>query len=185
VRSDYFRNRRHVAVGYNRKTKDRTMISDDVKLGEGVRVYHPELVNLYGCTIGDGCVIGAFVEIRRGVTLGKNVKVQAHAFIPEGVTIEDAVFVGPHVCFTNDRFPRAVNPDGTLQTADDWQMLPTRVRRGASIGANATVLCGITIGTSAMIGAGAVVTRDVPDYGVVVGVPARLIRDTRSQRTGQ
>ena len=156
------------------------MIADDVKLGEGVKVYHPSLVNLYGCDIGDGSSIGAFVEIRRGVKLGKNVKVQAFAFIPEGVTIEDGVFIGPHVCFTNDLYPRATRPDGSLQTADDWKLVPTTIKKGASIGANATILCGVTVGENAMVGAGSVVTRDVPPYALVLGVPARVTGDTRS-----
>lgn len=155
------------------------MIADDVKLAAGVKVYHPQLVNLYGCEIGEGSSVGAFVEIRRGVKLGKNVKVQAFAFIPEGVTIEDGAFIGPHACFTNDRYPRSTREDGTLQTADDWECLPTTVKRGASIGANATILCGITIGEYAMVGAGSVVTRDVPPYALVHGVPARVTGDTR------
>src|SRR5512136_3044678 len=103
------------------------MIASDVRLGEDVTIYHPDLVNLYGCEIGDGCKIGAFVEIRKQVKIGRNVKIQAFAFIPEGVTIEDGVFVGPHACFTNDKHPRAVNPDGSLMTADDWEQVPTRV----------------------------------------------------------
>lgn len=153
------------------------MISKDVRLGENVVVFHPDLVNLYGCEIGAGTKIGAFVEIRKTVRIGRNVKIQAFVFIPEGVTIEDGVFLGPHVCFTNDKFPRAVNPDGTLQEATDWHQVPTLVRRGASIGANATILCGVTIGEYAMVGAGAVVTRDVPPRTLVVGVPARAVRE--------
>lgn len=149
------------------------MISDDVVLGEDVRIYHPDLVNLYGCRIGDNCKIGAFVEIRKDVVIGRNVKIQAFVFIPEGVTIEDGVFLGPHVCFTNDKHPRSVGPDGELLTDEDWEQVPTRVKQGASIGANATILCGVTIGRGAMVGAGAVVTRDVPDEATVVGVPAR------------
>lgn len=157
------------------------MIATDVRLGKDVVVYHPEQVNLYGCTIGDGSKIGAFVEIRRGVSLGRNVKVQAFAFIPEGVTIEDRCFLGPHVCFVNDLFPRATRPDGTLKTGGDWTVVPTRVLEGASIGANVTVLCGVTIGRSAMVGAGAVVTGDVPDFAIVAGVPARVIGDVRER----
>ena len=157
------------------------MIAADVRLGKNAVIYHPELVNLYGCQIGDGCRIGAFVEIRRGVRLGRNVKVQAFAFIPEGVTLQDGVFVGPHVCFTNDKYPRAVNPDGSLMEADDWEILPTLVKQGASIGANATIMCGTTIGEYAMVGAGAVVTGDVPAYAIVVGVPARVVGDVRDR----
>ena len=155
------------------------MVKDDVKLGEGVKIYQPTLVNLYGCEIGDHSSIGAFVEIRKTVRLGKNVKVQAFAFIPEGVTIEDGVFVGPHACFTNDTYPRATNEDGSLQSASDWKMVPTLVREGASIGANATIVCGVTIGKRAMVAAGAVVTKNVPDYALVAGVPARVIGDVR------
>lgn len=157
------------------------MIASDVRLGEGVTIYHADLVNLYGCEIGDGCKIGAFVEIRRQVRIGRNVKIQAFAFIPEGVTIEDGAFIGPHVCFTNDKHPCAVNPDGSLMKPSDWEIVPTLVKRGASIGANATILCGITIGEHAMVGAGAVVTRDVPAYAVVLGVPARVAGDVREQ----
>lgn len=158
------------------------MIAPDVRLEEGVTVFHPELVNLYGCTIGAGSKIGSFVEIRKGVRIGRNVKIQAFAFIPEGVTIEDGVFIGPHVCFTNDPYPRAVNPDGSLMQAEDWVTVPTVVRRGASVGANATILCGITIGAGALVGAGAVVTRDVPAHALVAGVPARVVGDARQAR---
>lgn len=155
------------------------MIEADVQLGKNVIIYHPDLVNLYGCEIGDGSKIGAFVEIRKQVKIGRNVKIQAFAFIPEDVTIEDGVFIGPHVCFTNDKYPRAVNADGSLLQVGDWKSLPTLVNRYASIGANATVLCGITIGERAIVGAGAVVTHDVPAYAIVAGVPARVIGDTR------
>jgi len=155
------------------------MIASDVQLGEGVIIYHPELVNLYGCEIGDGCKIGAFVEIRKQVKIGRNVKIQAFAFIPEGVTVEDGVFIGPHVCFTNDKYPRAVNPDGSLMKADDWEIVPTLIKQGASLGANATIMCGVTIGEYALVGAGAVVTRDVPAYAIVAGVPARVLGDVR------
>lgn len=152
------------------------MIAPDVKVGRGVLIYRPELVNLYGCSIGDECKIGAFVEIQRGVTIGSRVKIQAFAFLPEGLTVEDEVFIGPHVCFTNDRFPLATSGEGSLLEPGEWQVVPTIVRRGASIGANATILCGVTIGERAMVGAGSVVTRDVPAHAVVVGVPARVIR---------
>jgi UDP-2-acetamido-3-amino-2,3-dideoxy-glucuronate N-acetyltransferase len=158
------------------------MIKDDVKLGADARVYQPDLVNLYGCTIGDGTTIGAFVEIRKTVVLGKNCKVQAFVFIPEGVTIEDGVFIGPHVCFTNDYYPRAVNEDGSLQTAADWHQVATRVKTGASIGANATIVCGVTIGEHAMVAAGAVVTKDVPAHALVAGVPARVVGDARKKK---
>jgi UDP-2-acetamido-3-amino-2,3-dideoxy-glucuronate N-acetyltransferase len=151
------------------------MITTDVQLGENVMIYHPSLVNIYGCEIGSGCKIGAFVEIRKGVRIGRNVKIQAFAFIPEGVTIQDGVFIGPHVCFMNDRYPRAVNQDGNLMEAEDWEIIPTMVKQRASIGGNATIMCGITIGEFAMVGAGAVVTRDVPAYAIVAGVPAQVI----------
>lgn len=152
------------------------MIEKDVKLGKEVKIYHPELVNLYGCEIGDECVIGSFVEIRKTVKIGNRVKIQAFVFIPEGVTIEDEVFIGPHVCFTNEKFPRSTNSDGTLQTSANWEVIRTKVCKRASIGANATVLCGITIGEGAMVGAGAVVTKDVLPYTIVVGNPARVVR---------
>jgi UDP-2-acetamido-3-amino-2,3-dideoxy-glucuronate N-acetyltransferase len=155
------------------------MIGADVVLGDNVTIHHPDLVNLYGCEIGHGCRIGTFVEIRKRVKIGSNVKIQAFVFIPEGVTIEDGVFVGPHVCFTNDMYPHAINADGSLMRADDWEIVPTVVRYGASIGANATILCGVTIGERALVGAGAVITHDVPDFAIVAGVPARVIGDTR------
>jgi UDP-2-acetamido-3-amino-2,3-dideoxy-glucuronate N-acetyltransferase len=158
------------------------MIKDDVKLGRGATIYQPDLVNLYGCEIGDETKIGAFVEIRKGVVIGKRCKIQAFAFIPEGVTVEDGVFIGPHVCFTNDLYPRAVNADGSLKAAEDWTETPTRVKAGASIGANATILCGITIGAAALVGAGAVVTRDVPDFAIVGGNPAKVLGDSRDEK---
>jgi len=152
------------------------MITPDVKLGKNVKIYHPELVNLYGCEIGDNCKIGALVEIRKDVKIGKNCKIQAFAFIPEKVIIEDGVFIGPHVCFTNDKYPKAINPNGSLREADDWEATPTLVKKGANIGANATILCGVTIGEFATVGAGAVVTKDVPPRTTVVGNPARILR---------
>jgi len=149
-------------------------IAPSVVLGENVRV--GDFVNLYGCTIGDETKIGPFVEIQRNAHVGRRCKVSSHTFICEGVTIEDEVFIGHHVCFTNDPMPRATATDGQLQTEKDWKVVPTRVCRGASIGSGAVILCGVTIGEKAMIGAGAVVTRDVPAGTVVAGVPARLLR---------
>jgi acetyltransferase-like isoleucine patch superfamily enzyme len=155
------------------------MIESDVKLGENVVIYHPNLVNMYGCEVGAGSKIGAFVEIRKRVKIGCNVKIQAFAFIPEDVTVEDGVFIGPHVCFTNDKYPLAANPDGSLMQDTGWESLPTLVKQYASIGANATILCGITVGEYSMVGAGAVVIHDVPAYAIVAGVPARVVGDTR------
>jgi len=157
------------------------MIADDVLLGKDVIIYHPNLVNLYGCEIGDGSKIGAFVEIRRTAKIGANVKIQAFAFIPEGITIEDGVFIGPHVCFTNDKYPGAINVDGNMKGPDDWEIIPTVVKRGAALGANSTILCGITIGEYAMVAAGAIVTKDVPPYALVAGVPAKVIGDVRER----
>jgi UDP-2-acetamido-3-amino-2,3-dideoxy-glucuronate N-acetyltransferase len=151
------------------------MIAADVELGRGVVIHHPEQVNLYGCRIGDGCKIASFVEIQRGVELGRAVKVEAFAFIPSGVTIEEEAFIGPHVCFTNDRFPAAVADDGRLLGAEDWEVVRTLVRRRASIGANATIVCGVTIGEGALVAAGSTVTRDVPPGVLVRGVPARVV----------
>ena len=156
-------------------------IAQDVSLGANVRIFWPQLVNLYGCTIGDETQIGPFVEIQRGAVIGARCKISSHAFICTGVTLEDGVFVGHGVMFTNDRYPRATTPQGSLQTSADWELLPIRVRRGASIGSNATVLAGVTVGVGAMVGAGAVVTHDVPDYAVVVGVPARVVGDVRGR----
>lgn len=158
------------------------MIGNDVKLGEGVVIHHPDLVNLYGCFIGSSTKIGAFVEIQKGASIGARCKISSHSFICEGVTIEDGVFVGHGVMFTNDIYPRAVTAEGKLQTEEDWEVVTTQVKSGASIGSNATVLCGITIGEGAMIGAGSVVTHDVPDYAIAAGVPARVIGDTRNER---
>lgn len=152
------------------------MIGEDVKLGKGVTIYQPGLVNLYGCEIGDGTKVGAFVEIQAGVKVGRNCKIQAFAFIPEGVILEDAVFVGPHVCFTNDKYPRATTPEGRLQQGSDWEVVPTLVRRMASLGANASILCGVTIGEFSMVAAGTVVTKDVPAHTLVAGNPARTVR---------
>jgi acetyltransferase-like isoleucine patch superfamily enzyme len=151
------------------------MIASDVTLDDGVVVHHPELVNLYGCAIGAGSRIGTFVEIQKNVAIGRNCKISSHSFVCEGVTLEDGIFIGHGVMFTNDVYPRAVNADGGLQSESDWGVVPTRVKRRASIGSNATILAGVTIGEAAQVGAGAVVTRDVPDYAIVAGVPARVI----------
>ena len=149
-------------------------VAPSVRLGAGVVIHHPDLVNLYGCTVGDDTRIGAFVEIQKNAVVGRRCKISSHSFVCEGVTIEDEVFVGHGVMFINDRYPRATS-GGRLQTEADWTVVATRVESGASIGSGAVVLCGVTIGRGAMIGAGAVVTRDVPADTVVAGVPARLL----------
>jgi acetyltransferase-like isoleucine patch superfamily enzyme len=149
-------------------------IAPGVKLGRDVRVY--AFVNLYGCDVGDESKIGTFVEIQKGASIGRRVKISSHTFVCEGVTIEDEVFIGHGVMFINDAYPRATNEAGELQTEADWQCTPTLVRRGASIGSNATILCGVTIGECAIVGAGAVVTHDVPPRAIVAGNPARVIR---------
>ncbi len=154
-------------------------IASDVIIGPGARIFQPDLVNLYGCTIGAGTRVGAFVEIQKNASIGERCKISSHSFICEGVTIEDECFVGHGVMFTNDVYPRAVNDDGSPQTEADWKVVKTVVRKRASIGSNATILAGVTIGESAMIGAGAVVTRDVPSFAIVAGVPARVIGDLR------
>jgi acetyltransferase-like isoleucine patch superfamily enzyme len=148
-------------------------IASTVRLGKDVQILQPDLVNLYGCEVGDGTKIGAFVEIQKNASIGRLCKISSHTFVCEGVAIEDDVFIGHGVMFINDRFPRATAAGG-LQTEADWQVVPTRVRRGASIGSGAVIMCGVTIGARAMVGAGAVVTRDVPDDEVVTGVPARV-----------
>jgi len=157
------------------------MIAKDVKLGQEVTIRHPDLVNLYGCSIGDETSIGTFVEIQKGSRIGKKCKIQSHTFICEGVTIEDAVFVGHGVMFINDHFPQATNPDGTRQRDKDWKLLKTHVCQKVTIGSNATVLGNVTVGEGALIGAGAVVTKDVPAFSIVTGVPAKVVGDTRKK----
>jgi acetyltransferase-like isoleucine patch superfamily enzyme len=152
-------------------------IAPDVKLGKNVKIF--AFVNLYGCEIGDNSKIGAFVEIQKNAKIGRNVKVSTHTFICEGVTIEDDVFVGHNVSFINDKYPHSTNTDGSLQTEADWKVVPTLVKRGASIGTSTTILCGVTIGENAIVGAGSVVTKDVPANAVVAGVPAKIIRSLR------
>ena len=155
-----------------RKTEKQSL--NNIRVGENVRIF--DFVNAYGCSIDDHSKVGAFVEIQKGAAIGKNCKISSHTFICEGVQIEDNVFIGHGVMFTNDLFPRATNPDGSPQTEADWTLLETRVCKGASIGSNATILCGITIGENALVGAGAVVTKSVPANTVVAGVPARVIK---------
>ncbi len=157
-------------------------IAPDVKLGKNVRIF--DFTNLYGCEIGDNTKVGAFVEIQKGVKIGRNCKISSHTFICEGVTIEDNVFVGHNVTFINDMYPRATNRDGSLQTEQDWVCIPTTIKKGASIGSSATLLAGITVGENAMIGAGSVVTKDVPPNTIVAGNPARIIR-TIMEESGQ
>lgn len=161
------------------------MISPDVVLGSDVLIHQPDLVNLYGCTIGDGSRIGAFVEIQTGARIGRNCKISSHSFVCTGVSIGDGVFVGHGVMFINDLYPQAVNADGSPQTESDWRVIKTRVKLRASIGSNATILGGVTIGEGAVVGAGAVVTKDVPDYGIVTGVPARVVGDIRRKSTSR
>ena len=161
-----------MATGHNTSACQR--IADDVKLGSDVKVY--DFVNLYGCTIGDRTKVGTFVEIQKGAAIGKDCKISSHTFICEGITIEDRVFVGHNVVFINDRYPRATNPDGGLQTEVDWTVQKTLVKSGVSIGSGSVILCDVTIGENAIVGAGSVVTKDVPANAIVVGVPARIIR---------
>ena len=157
-----------------RKAAEFSRISPDVKIGRDVRIF--AFVNLYGCSIGDNSKIGTFVEIQKNAEIGKNVKVSSHTFICEGVQIEDDVFIGHNVSFINDKHPRATNANGSLQVEADWKVVPTIVKRGASIGTSSTILCGVTIGESAIIGAGSVVTRDVSPNTVVAGNPARFLK---------
>ena len=156
-------------------------VSDSVILGKDVRIFHEQLVNLYGCRVGDESKIGAFVEIQAGAEIGAKCKISSHTFICEGVTIEDEAFIGHGVMFTNDIYPRSTTTDGNMQGGEDWECKLTRVKRRASIGSNATIMGGVTIGENAIVGAGAVVTHDVPDYGIVAGVPARVIGDARDR----
>jgi UDP-2-acetamido-3-amino-2,3-dideoxy-glucuronate N-acetyltransferase len=156
-------------------------IATNVTLGRDVQIFQPDLVNLYGCSIGAETKIGAFVEIQKNASVGARCKISSHSFICEGVLIEDEVFVGHGVMFTNDVYPRAVNEDGTTQTEKDWQVVKTTVKQRASIGSSATIIAGVTIGERAMVGAGAVVTTDVPDFAIVAGVPARVIGDIRER----
>jgi acetyltransferase-like isoleucine patch superfamily enzyme len=151
-------------------------IKDDVRLGQNVRIF--DFVNLYGCTIGDNSKVGAFVEIQKNATIGKSCKISSHTFICEGVTIEDDVFVGHNVSFINDKYPRST-VEGHLQTETDWSVEPTRVKQGASIGTSCTILSSVTIGRNAIIGAGSVVTKDIPDNVVAAGNPCRVIRPLR------
>lgn len=149
-------------------------IAPDVKLGERVKIF--SFTNLYGCELGDDVKIGTFVEIQKGAKVGNRCKISSHSFLCEGVTLEDEVFIGHGVMFINDRFPRAANANGSLQTEADWNCIPTTIKRGASIGSNATILCGVTVGEGAIVGAGSVVTKDVPAGAVVAGNPARVLR---------
>ena len=149
-------------------------VAPDVKLGQNVVLN--DFINLYGCTIGDGTKIGPFVEIQKNAVIGKNCKISSHSFICEGVTIEDEVFIGHGVIFINDKYPKATTESGELQTEEDWEVVPTIVKKGASIGSNATLLCGVTVGRNSIVGAGSVVVKDIPDNTVVAGNPARVIR---------
>ncbi|HYF50154.1 MAG TPA: acyltransferase [Planctomycetota bacterium] len=151
-------------------------IAPDVVIGTGAVIHHPQLVNLYGCTLGNNVKVGAFVEIQKNVKIGNNCKISSHSFLCEGVVMEDDVFIGHGVMFINDQYPKATAEDGKLQTEKDWVVVPTRICRGASIGTNATIMCGVTIGEKALVGAGAVVTKDVAAGAIVAGVPARDLR---------
>ena len=152
-------------------------IAPDVKLGKNVKVFG--FANLYGCEIGDETKVGAFVEIQKNAKIGKQVKISSHTFICEGVTIEDNVFIGHNVSFINDKYPRSTTPDGQLQTEADWHVVPTLVKEGASIGTSSTILCGVTIGKNAIVGAGSVVTKDVPANSIVAGVPAKIMKKNK------
>ena len=156
-------------------------IAASVVLGERVAIFHPDLVNLYGCRIGDDTKIGSFVEIQKNAEIGSRCKISSHTFVCEGVVIDEGVFIGHGVMFTNDRYPRATACNGRLQTEADWKLEATHVKRFASVGTNATIISGVTIGEGALVGAGAVVTKDVVDFAVVAGVPARVIGDVRAR----
>lgn len=147
---------------------------NNVKLGENVKIF--DFTNLYGCSIDDNSKVGAFVEIQKNVTVGKNCKISSHSFICEGVHIEDCVFIGHNVTFINDKYPRAANLDGSLQTEEDWSVIETFIKKGASVGSSSTIMCGVTVGENAIVGAGSVVTKDVPPNTIVAGVPAKVIR---------
>ena len=162
------------------ETQPYRQIASDVKMGKGVRIYG--FTNLYGCEIGDDVKIGTFVEIQKGARIGSRCKISSHTFICEGVILEDDVFVGHNVTFINDLYPRSTNDEGQLQTEADWKCVPTHIKQGASIGSGATLLCGITVGSRAVIGAGSVVTRDVPAGAIVAGNPARVLRMTDAVR---
>lgn len=152
------------------------MIQKSTKIGKTTTIFHPDQVNIYGCTIGEDCKIGSFVEIKPNVVIGNRVKIEPFVFIPDGVTIEDEVFIGPHVAFTNDRKPSATTRNGKVKDTSEWKLEKTLVKKGAAIGANATIRCGITIGEYSLIGAGSVVTRDVSPHTTVVGNPARILK---------
>ena len=169
----------HAAKALASSRREFCRIAPDVKLGEDVRIF--AFVNLYGCSIGDNSKIGTFVEIQKNAEIGRNVKVSSHTFICEGVRIEDGVFIGHNVSFINDKYPRSTGTNGELQTEADWQVVRTLVKRGASIGTSSTILCGVTIGEFAVVGAGSVVTRDVPPNAVVAGNPARILRIMEEQ----
>jgi acetyltransferase-like isoleucine patch superfamily enzyme len=160
-------------------------VSDTVVMEEGVQVFQPALVNLYGCRIGAGTRIGAFVEIQKNARIGQRCKISSHSFVCEGVRIDEEVFIGHGVMFTNDTYPRATNEQGQLQTEADWQVETTHVKRRASIGTNATIRSGVTIGEGALVGAGAVVVADVPDHAIVAGVPARVMGDMRMREAAR
>lgn len=151
---------------------------NNVKLGKDVKIF--DFVNLYGCSIDDNTKIGTFVEIQKNASIGKNCKISSHTFICEGVEIEDNVFVGHNVTFINDKFPRSVNPDGSMQSEADWKVIKTIIKKGASIGSSATIMCGVTVGENSIIGAGAVVTKDVPPNSIAAGVPAKIIKKIES-----